>query len=191
MTSWGVPMNRRVSLIAALVCLATGLLRPAQAASDSSVVERPVAFTVANTDTSKVSCVSDGATYIVRGHLVGPRSAMARRQLRTVTLYLYGYEGGEWNWNLQGVPGYNHAVEMAKLGHVSLTIDQLGWGSSGRPADGNFTCFGAQADVTHQIVQQLRSGTYRLGDGPGMKSTFVVLAGHDIGGFIAEVEAYS
>jgi pimeloyl-ACP methyl ester carboxylesterase len=184
-------VRRRLILMAALASLAASFLQPAQATAVNSVVERPVAFTVANTNTSKVPCVSDGSTYTIRGHLVGPRGAMAQRQLHAVTLYLYGYEGGEWNWDLQSVPGYNHAVEMAKLGHVSLTIDQLGYGSSGRPANGNLTCFGAQADMTHQIVQQLRSGTYRLDGGPGVKATSVVLAGHDVGGFIAEVEAYS
>jgi pimeloyl-ACP methyl ester carboxylesterase len=40
-------------------------------------------------------------------------------------------------------------------------------------------------------VQTLRSGSYRIGAGPGVAFGRVVLAGHDIGGEVAEIEAYS
>src|SRR5205814_5434408 len=98
---------------------------------------------------------------------------------------------GEWNWDLKGVPGYDYAAEMAKQGHVSLTLDELGYGASGHPANGNETCEGAEADITHQIIQKLRHGLYTLGEYPGIEFSKVVLAGHDVGGAVAEIEAYS
>jgi pimeloyl-ACP methyl ester carboxylesterase len=165
-------------------------LEPARAA-DQSVVELPVSFTVSNTNTSKVPCSSDGATYTVKGHITAPQGSLAPGQAHTITFYLYGYEGGEWNWDLKGVPNYDYAAEMAKLGHVSLTVDELGYGASGRPQDGNLTCQGAEADITHQIIEKLRSGDYVLGTGRGVDFSKVVLAGHDVGGQVAEIEAYS
>src|SRR2546421_5981982 len=80
---------------------------------------------------------------------------------------------------------------MAKLGHVSLTVDELGYGASGRPREGNRTCQGAEADITHQIIGKLRSGDYVLGTGRGVAFSKIVLAGHDIGGQVAEIEACS
>ena len=47
---------------------------------------------------------------------------------------------------------------MARLGHVSVSIDRLGYDDSGHP-QGHLTCIGSSADVTHQLVQHLRAGT--------------------------------
>src|ERR671924_567316 len=101
----------------------TGFLpSPAPArAADQSVVELPVSFQVRNTNTSADPCFSDGADYTVKGHITAPQGALATGRAPAITIYLYGYEGGEWNWHLKSVPGYDHAAEMAKLGHVSLT----------------------------------------------------------------------
>jgi pimeloyl-ACP methyl ester carboxylesterase len=181
-------------LIACITVLLSSWLVPGvgQArAADPGVVDVPVSFTVRNTNTSLDPCYSDGATYSVKGHITAPQGSLTASQPQTITFYLYGYEGGEWNWHLKGFPGYDHAAEMAKLGHISLTVDELGYGASGRPQDGNLTCQGAEADVTHQIVQQLRSGAYALGTGKGVRFSNVVLAGHDIGGQVADIEAYS
>jgi pimeloyl-ACP methyl ester carboxylesterase len=180
-------------LLACLILLLSTALAPGlQAASaDQSIVELPVSFQVSNTNTSWVPCFSDGASYTVKGHITAPQGALATSQDHTITVYLYGQEGGEWNWDLKGFPGYDHAAEMARLGHISLTIDELGYGASGRPKDGNLTCVGAEADVTHQIIQQLRNHNYVLGSGQAVGFAKVVLAGHDIGGQIAQIEAYS
>src|SRR5437868_11215000 len=59
------------------------------------------------------------------------------------------------------------------------------------PAMGTLTCQGALADIAHQIVGDLRSGDYNLRGGPGIRFATVVLAGHDVGGQVAEIEAYS
>jgi pimeloyl-ACP methyl ester carboxylesterase len=176
-----------VSLIASSVLLASN---PAGAAAESTV-ELPVTFQVANTNTSAAPCLSDGATYTIKGHISGPQAALASGKARSITLYLFGYEAGEWNWDLKGVLGYDYAAEMAKLGHVSLTLDELGYGASSHPANGNETCQGAEADITHQIIQKLRHGEYTLGESHGLAFSTVVLAGHDVGGQVAEIEAYS
>jgi pimeloyl-ACP methyl ester carboxylesterase len=163
-------------------------------AAAQSTVELPVAFQVKNTDTSQAPCVSglpDGATYTIQGHISGPHAALASGKASRITVYLFGYEAGEWNWDLKGVPGYDYAAEVAKQGHVSLTIDELGYGASGHPANGNETCQGAEADIAHQIIQKLRHGEYALGEGPGIAFKTVVLVGHDVGGQVAEIEAYS
>jgi pimeloyl-ACP methyl ester carboxylesterase len=89
------------------------------------------------------------------------------------------------------VAGYDYAAEMARRGRVSLTIDELGYGASGHPLDGNETCQGAEADIAHQIIQTLRRGQYSLGARPGIGFAHVLLAGHDVGGEVAEIEAYS
>ena len=166
------------------------LAAPAAAASAGGVVELPVAFQVKNTDTSAVPCQSDGASYTVRGHIAGPRALLHAGGREAITLYLYGFETGEWQYRLTTVPGYDFGVELARLGRVSLTIDMLGYGASGLP-DGFQACTGSQADVAHQIVQQLRHGSYTVSDGRPIAFSTVVLAGHDIGGGIAQVEAYS
>jgi pimeloyl-ACP methyl ester carboxylesterase len=183
--------SRSIALLAVLLLAGLLSFQTSARAADPSVVELPVSFSVKNANTSLDPCFSDGAGYTVKGHITAPQGALADGRSRVITVYLYGYEGGEWNWHLKGVPGYDHATEMAKLGHVSLTIDELGYGASGRPQDGNLTCQGAEADVVHQIIQQLRSGKYALGSGDGVAFTKVILAGHDIGGQVADIEAYS
>src|SRR3954454_19664320 len=192
-----MPVQRpcRASLwsLVAVVAATAGVLvaAPARAATPVDVVSRPGSFAVVDTNTSGVPCPSDGARYTVRGHLTGPPAALTSRRAEAVTVYLYGEEAGEWNWHLTSMPAYDHATQMARLGHVSLTIDELGYGASGRPSNGNLTCQGAEADITHQIVQQLRSGTYASGSTPGVSFSHVVLAGHDVGAEVAEIEAYS
>jgi hypothetical protein len=80
---------------------------------------------------------------------------------------------------------------MARLGHVSLSIDMLGYDASGHP-HGQFVCFGSQADITHQIVDQLRAGGYDTA-APYEPVEFqtVLASGHDVGPFPALVAAYT
>jgi pimeloyl-ACP methyl ester carboxylesterase len=171
----------------AILCLAA-LASPAAWADGTAVLD--ASFRVKNTNTSGVPCPSDNADYTVHGHLVGPQSVLTGAPPRAVTVYLGGEDAGEWNWRLTAVPGYDWPAQMARLGHVSLTLDMLGYGASGHP-DGEQSCWGSQADVAHQIITQLRKGTYAVGRGLPVKFTTVVLAGHDAGGAIAEIEAYS
>src|SRR5436190_3311053 len=196
--AWRARRRRCGSLLTAVVI---GLLwsgvSPAAgetAAAPQSTVEFPVTFQVKNTNTSKSSCNSglpDGATYTIRGHISGPRDALAAGKADLITVYLFGYEAGEWNWDLKGVARYDYAAEVARRGQVSLTLDELGYGASGHPANGNETCQGAEADTIHQIVLKLREGAYTLPESPTIEFSKVVLAGHDVGGEVAEIEAYS
>jgi len=71
---------------------------------------------------------------------------------------------------------------------VSVVIDRLGYGRSDKPA-GSGSCFGGQADIAHQIVQQLRSGRYDGVVSPRFRR--IALAGHSAGGLTAETEAFS
>jgi pimeloyl-ACP methyl ester carboxylesterase len=163
------------------------------AAPPQKVVKRAITFQVANVDRSALACPSDGATYDVKGHLVGPESQVgssASGAHRSVTLYLHGFSFGEFFWSFSAVPRYDYAAAMARAGHASVVIDRLGYGASGHPA-GNQTCLGAQADVAHQIVGELRSGDYVLERGKSLSFERVALAGHAIGGLIANLEALS
>ena len=145
-----------------------------------------------NRNDSGVPCSSDGKRYTVRGHLTGPRADLSgpRNKPRLITELLTGWDEGEWAWRFRAVPGYDHAMEMAKLGFTSLTLDPLGYGSSDHP-DGNAVCFGSQADMNHQIVQQLRRGSYATERGPSWPFSKVLVSGRDVGVLIAVIHAYS
>jgi pimeloyl-ACP methyl ester carboxylesterase len=109
-----------------------------------------------------------------------------------ITAYLHGFGLPESAWTFDDVAGYDFARDMAARGHVSLVMDRLGYDSSGHPI-GTDSCMGSQADVAHQLVQDLRSGGYAVLDGSGPPLSFsrVALAGFSAGGAIAQAEAYS
>lgn len=182
-------MMRTVGRVLA-VCsvLGWGFSMPGSAAAVTSTA---VTFTVSNTNQSMVPCQSDGATYQISGHLVAPDTLPG-----AVTLYLHGLGFGEWFWNFNTVSGYDFAGGLAVADHASVIIDRLGYGQSVL-GDGSQTCLGAQATIAHQIIQQLRNGTYTLNGvagttaNPNPQFSKVALAGHSAGGAVAEIEAYS
>lgn len=177
-----------LTLGAAVVIPGVASAQPAPSSSpEASSV--PISFQVHNVNRSKLACASDGATYTVRGHLVRPTGAPSGAD--TATLYLHGLALGEFFWDYQGVPGYDYAAAQAAAGQTSVVIDRLGYGASDKPA-GPDICIGSQADIAHQMVTALRSGSYQLGSGTNAPAfPKVVLAGHSLGGTIAQVEAYS
>ena len=189
-------MRRRLLAAVLLASLATPPAVSAaagpRAASHRGVTQYEVAFTVDNSNTSDGACPSDGATYEVHGILAGPTSAFASGRPLPVSVYLHGFSfGGLFLWSFDAVPGYDLPVEMAELGHVSLAIDRLGYDRSGHP-HGHLTCLGSSADVVHQIIQALRRGEYRVaGAVEPPEFSRVALVGHDTGGAVAEIEAYS
>lgn len=174
-------------VVAAVVCVLAGAAPAAAEESPAEFVNQPVSFVVQNVNQTAVPCGGDGKTYTVRGHLTGPTSALDSTEPTSGTLYLHGLELGEWFWQLP-VDGFNHAEELAKSGHVSVTIDRLGYGASDHES-GYKSCVGTHANIAHQIVQQLRAGTY--GGSLHPKFARVALAGHSLGGAIAQVEAYT
>jgi pimeloyl-ACP methyl ester carboxylesterase len=173
----------------ALTVLACVLVPPDAAASSQSVVTRPVVFSVRNVNRTPVSCSTDGAAYQVRGLIVGPAGSRARSG-GAATLYLHGLGFGVFFWDFSAVPGYDFAAAMAAAGHVSVIIDRLGYGASDHPI-GTQSCIGGQADIAHQIVQQLRAGTYSTTKGEPISFARIALVGHSAGGAIAQVESYS
>jgi pimeloyl-ACP methyl ester carboxylesterase len=96
---------------------------------------------------------------------------------------------GEGTWR-GALPGYDWAYDEALAGHAAVTYDQLGYGRSDTP-DGMKVCVGSQADVAHQLVDDLRAATYEVAGGRPVSFQRVALAGLSLGGLIAPVEAYS
>lgn len=187
------PHLRRALAATALPALAA-LALPATAHADpaSGVVEQAVSFTVTNTNGTGVPGAADGEEYTVRGTVTAPAGAL--EDPGAVTLLLHGLGYGEFFGNFEEQGGYDFARAQAEDGHVTVTVDRLGYDASDHP-EGAALSFGSRADVAHQIVTQLRSGDYAVeedGDG-GDAAAFeeVVLAGHSVGGMIAQIEAYS
>src|ERR671930_741697 len=145
------PVVRRCALLIALVAALAvqGGMTVTADASPRDIVDVPVSFQVQNTNTSQDPCPSDGKSYVVRGDLTGPRAAIEGPAPRAATLYYEGFDTGEWMWRFRLVPGYDYAAQMAKLGHASVTVDQLGYGANDHPP-GNDNCVGAKAEIAHQ-----------------------------------------
>lgn len=171
--------------------LATTAPATALGAENNDVVRAPVSFVVRNDNHARLPCPSDGLEYRIEGELVGPAHAFDQRQVEIATLYLHEFSFGRFFWSFEDVPGYDFAGALARAGHVAVVIDRLGYGSSDHPL-GTDTCLGAQADIAAQIVRQLIDGTYQL-HGPTDAIAFrqLVLAGHSVGGGVAELAAHS
>jgi pimeloyl-ACP methyl ester carboxylesterase len=153
-----------------------------------NIVSEAVTFTVDNVNRSKLKCPTDGQQYRIRGHLVGPRAAVQRG--RAATLFLHGLELGEFFWT-DGPNDISFVDRMAAAGQVSVVIDRLGYDSSGKP-DGNGSCLGGQADIAHQIVDDLRAGSYETaGSSSSARFSKVALGGHSAGGLLTELTAIS
>jgi pimeloyl-ACP methyl ester carboxylesterase len=207
---------RRALLFALVVATAIVPSGAEAQAKSPKVASHPVTFTVQNVNRSLIPCTPGGGTYKLRGHATGPASALStasrkkrRAKKSAVTLYLHGLGLGEWFWRFEGessrglppgvpapaatapvISGYDYAQAQAKRGHVSVTIDRLGYGASDY-VDGNKICLGSHADMAHQVVQALKSGSYTVTGGSPARYKTVALAGHSIGGQIAMAEAYS
>lgn len=184
-------IGRRLLPLAAPLATALALCATASAsAATPPLASQSVSFTVQNTNTSGAPCQSDGASYVVHGDLIGPRALLGGGPRTAVTLYYHGLSYGEFFWHFRGVPGYDFASKLARAGQVSLVVDRLGYGASGKPP-GMMSCYGSQADVAHQMVGALRSGAYRDASGAAPKFGKVILAGHSGSGYSVQDEAYS
>jgi pimeloyl-ACP methyl ester carboxylesterase len=177
-----------VLTIAAVMLIGTSALATEPVAASPQVLRIPVSFTVVNTNTSKLQCPTDGKSYVVRGHLVEPASAL--RDAGAVTLYLHGFDFGEWMWQFRPGTDYDFSYQLALSGHASVTLDRIGYGSSDKPP-GLLSCIGGEADTVHQVITQLRAGDYGSSSGEHPSFRTVTLAGHSAGAPVAEIEAYS
>ncbi len=174
-----------VSVLSGLLITGTATAAPGSAsggAADSVAVR----FDVVTSNRSGVPCATAPVErhVVVRGHLTGPRSAL--RDGVDGALYSHGDGYDETFWRYTADPKYDFVADMAKRGHVSVTIDRLGYGDSDKP-NGNGICFGTEADVLHQIVGQLRDGSYHGDTTPSFRR--VALLGHSASGLIVEQEA--
>jgi pimeloyl-ACP methyl ester carboxylesterase len=189
---------RRLPLFLLAVAVFVAAAPAVAEAKFARVASFPVTFQVQNTDRSNLVCGTDGAAYQIKGYLTGPKTLLraSKAKKRSVTLYLHGLGFGGWFWHVGDLPGVtaprklDYAVGEAEAGHVSVTIDRLGYGASGHP-NGYQSCLGGQADIAHQIVQQLRSGSYSVTGRAAVRFKKVAIAGHSIGAEIAMIEAYS
>lgn len=157
--------------------------------------EIPISFKVENVNRSKVPCASDNQSYTVRAYLVARTSALMRPE-RSVTVYMHGgVVAGQavWRFDRRILPHLDYAYEMARQGHASIVLDRLGWGASFDRLDhphGALICMGAHADILHQIIEQLRGGTYSSDD-TTYKFDRIGVAAHSGGVAVIQVEAYS
>ncbi len=124
-----------------------------------------------------------GLSRTLRGSLYLP---VGTRSPRGVVVLFHGFSYGAWVWDLPGRVEYSAARYLAARGHPVVAVDQLGYGSSDRP-NGYTISLEGLGDVAHQIVSQLRGGTYRAERVPAFPR--VCVAGHSAGGEVARYEA--
>ena len=170
--------------VVVMVLVAAGLAVPTPAVAETgSTAEVDVSFTVRNSNRSPVPCPADGRTYSVRGTLIGPADALDAATTHRVNVLVHDITTGGWFWRMPGHPEVDYAGRLADAGEVSLVIDRLGYDAS-PVARGTSPCLGSQADVLHQVVQQVRAGR------PGIpKPDDVIVHGHSVGAAIAQAEA--
>jgi pimeloyl-ACP methyl ester carboxylesterase len=92
--------------------------------------------------------------------------------------------------HLTAFPELDLAAQLAERGQAVVVVDRLGYGASGRPP-GSGDCLGSQADTTHQVINELRTGGYSIQGRSPMAFDRVALAGHSGGAIVAQVAAYS
>lgn len=155
--------------------------------SSQPIVDIPVSFEVDNLNRSLLACESDGQRYTIRGHITGPASMLDDPE-RSIAVHLHGGTVDERHYRSE-VPGYHYAYDMAARGHTVLTVSELGYGDSGLP-HGAQVCKGSQADTIHQVIEQLRAGTYTSA---GARPAFarVAVGGLSQGGATSQIVAYS
>lgn len=182
-------MRGRALLLSGTILAATLGGIGAQTSASPAIVEVDVSFSVVNTNTTRTAavCTPDGKPYTVRGTLAAPTSVLEEGSAGAVALYMHGSGDGS-SWNFAGFPGVNHIAEMAALGHSSVFMHFLGYGTSD-PIDGNALCLGSHADIAHQVVQHLRAGTYDVDGLSTPAFDRVTLVGHS--GFSLVAELYS
>jgi pimeloyl-ACP methyl ester carboxylesterase len=191
---WLPMIARRSGLaVVAAASLTLAAAGTAYADSGSDVVSIPVSFDVVTDNQSGLPCAVGTIPSLlpiehhetVRGHITGPRNELRGGHL-DATVYSHGdgYDESFWRYPRNG--DYNYVEQMARRGHISITYNRLGYGNSSSP-NGNDICFGTEASVLHQVIQQLRHGDYQGGHTPSFAR--LALVGHSASGFIAEQEA--
>jgi pimeloyl-ACP methyl ester carboxylesterase len=169
-------MRRRAALLA--LGFAAASLAVPSGSSATAVTKVAVSFTVTNPGDPL-----GPASWTVRGFLMRPEGCTS-----SVLLALHGLSYGQWAWDFPLQPEtYSVARALAARGYAMIAIDELGYGEShgasqpGHP-NGYTLSVEAYADMTAQIIKQIRAGTY---EGPVFSK--VGLIGHSAGTEIAEL----
>jgi pimeloyl-ACP methyl ester carboxylesterase len=176
---------RRPRLLAALLCtLSVAVPSPSSMAAS---VAGPTGVSVDTVIFRVTNPAVPGEIDTVRGWFYRPSSAPTCAS--SVLLLLHGHSFGAFGWDPAYRPErYSVARALAAAGYPSVAIDELGYGSSDHP-NGRTLTVQTYADVTSQIVDQLRRGTY--GGSSPVAFSHVGLAGHSAGAEIAELTAGS
>ncbi|MEX2554204.1 MAG: alpha/beta hydrolase [Actinomycetota bacterium] len=169
----------RVALaLSILLCLP---LVPRSAPGSAPITREPVAFQVTNP-------LDPLKSYTVEGTLIRPAGCTT-----SVLLAMHGLSYGKWAWDFPLEPEtYSVAQALAERGYGMVAIDRLGYGASagsGSPDQPNGYTLTVEgyAEMTAQIVRQLRGGTYEA----TLPNAFdrVGLIGHSAGTEIVELAA--
>ncbi|MBI4730124.1 MAG: alpha/beta fold hydrolase [Acidobacteria bacterium] len=163
--------SRIAASLLVLLALAAGPA-PASAAETTETTE-DVSFQVTNP-------LAPGSLYTVRGTLVRPAGCAS-----SVLLAQHGLSYGAWAWDFPLRPEtYSVAQALGARGYAVVAIDRLGYGASDHP-NGYTLTVESYADMTAQIVGQLRAGTYSA----GVAFSHVGLIGHSAGSEVVELAA--
>lgn len=183
-----LPLTRgRVLVAAATAVLAVaGIAAPAFAEGDANPEEAGPCQAINTTVPGSVLAsqiaqlppvppVTDGPPLTIHGTLCLPEDGTPK----TVMLALHGitYTNSYWNAEPPVPDGedYNFSSAMTEAGYAVFAIDRLGYGASSHPRP-ELVTLDVQAEVTHQIIGQLRAG--EIGDTP---FRYVALVGHSYG----------
>lgn len=132
----------------------------------------------------------------ITGTRFSQRSLQAVTPRHRVVLLLHGavetreiFDGGKAGIEIDS----SFARRLARAGYVVVTVDRAGYGESPYPrgpGSGWWLSFDSYVEMTHEIITQLREGTYTTrtgtgcGGGPqlGAPASSVILGGHSIAG---------
>lgn len=165
----------RIALIAPLLLLACVVGSAARA--DVPITKQTVSFIVTNPGDPL------NGPFEIKGFLMRPAGCT-----NNVMLAIHGLSYGQWAWDFPLRPEtYSVAKSLAGRGYATIAIDKLGYGESagaGHPdhPNGYTLTVEAYADMTAQIISQIRSGAY---GGPSFGR--VGLIGHSAGTEISEL----
>ncbi len=176
---------RRLFVVVSAVLLATsGVFVGLANASDPTVSTKTVCFAAHNL----------GDTISVTGTLYAKAGYTADTPV-LLMLHGFGTDRTLWDGGAAGpVVGGSMARDMAARGYVVMAIDRPAYGQSQYNAllSGYKVSGLTQVDMTHEVVSQIRAGSYRQttgscpsGESAAFGSSRVVLVGHSFGAAIS------
>jgi pimeloyl-ACP methyl ester carboxylesterase len=128
------------------------------------------------TDTCfSVQVPGETVTHTVHGTLV------SKGDFDRAVLFIHGGAGSRDAWAPANV--------LASRGYGVFTIDRLGYGESVYSGSGFALSVDAHVEITHQIVQEMRAGTYGCDGHATTAASGVFVAGQSLGGIIVELYA--